>query len=276
MALRAHLDSIERVSAAGRLRLGLAESDGGITADAPGTGGPACYPRTVAKPPRRGGRRACRAADARRGAGAVDRVELCQGGGRRAAGPGNRAGASGRRWVRCWQRRVPWASRWPCCHRRHRRARRAWSARASLNRGDAAGQLRSLVGHTISASPSHRSQPHRVLPDRSSISAARDCLQAATATQRYNRAVRWRFPGLYRWDRGASALHRDCAHRRRAGGQARRRYAAAASVLRPGEVLQCSALLGESVRQALPALGRLHVKIAREKRAAESLAGPSP
>jgi hypothetical protein len=40
------------------------------------------------------------------------------------------------------------------------------------------------------------------------------------------------------------------------------RYAAAADIFRPGEMLQCSALLGESVRQALPALESLHVKIA--------------
>jgi hypothetical protein len=42
------------------------------------------------------------------------------------------------------------------------------------------------------------------------------------------------------------------------------RYAAAADIFRPGEMLQCSALPGESVRQALPALESLHVKIAWE------------
>jgi hypothetical protein len=42
------------------------------------------------------------------------------------------------------------------------------------------------------------------------------------------------------------------------------RYAAAADLFRPGEMLQCSALLGESVRQALTALESLHVKIAWE------------
>jgi hypothetical protein len=39
-------------------------------------------------------------------------------------------------------------------------------------------------------------------------------------------------------------------------------YAAAADIFRPGEMLHCSAVLGESVRQAFPALKRLHVKIA--------------
>jgi hypothetical protein len=42
------------------------------------------------------------------------------------------------------------------------------------------------------------------------------------------------------------------------------RYAAAADIFRPGEMLHCSAVLGESVRQALPALESLHVKIAWE------------
>jgi hypothetical protein len=37
-----------------------------------------------------------------------------------------------------------------------------------------------------------------------------------------------------------------------------------ADIFRPGEMLQCSALLGESVRQALPGLESLHVKIAWE------------
>ena len=32
------------------------------------------------------------------------------------------------------------------------------------------------------------------------------------------------------------------------------RYAAAADIFRPGKMLQCSVLLGESVSQALPAL----------------------
>jgi hypothetical protein len=40
------------------------------------------------------------------------------------------------------------------------------------------------------------------------------------------------------------------------------RYAAAAGIFRPGEMLHCSAMLGESVRQALPALASLHVRIA--------------
>ena len=54
------------------------------------------------------------------------------------------------------------------------------------------------------------------------------------------------------------------------------RYAAAASIFRPGEVLQCSALLGESVRQALPALGRLHVKIAWETGSGKPTRWPVP
>jgi hypothetical protein len=42
------------------------------------------------------------------------------------------------------------------------------------------------------------------------------------------------------------------------------RYAAAADIFRPGEMLHCSALLGQTVQQALPALESLHVKIAWE------------
>jgi hypothetical protein len=40
------------------------------------------------------------------------------------------------------------------------------------------------------------------------------------------------------------------------------RYAAAADIFRPGEMLHCSVVLGESVGRALPALQRLHVTIA--------------
>lgn len=39
-------------------------------------------------------------------------------------------------------------------------------------------------------------------------------------------------------------------------------YAAAADIFRPGELLHCSGLLGESLQQALPALQSLHVNIA--------------
>ena len=40
------------------------------------------------------------------------------------------------------------------------------------------------------------------------------------------------------------------------------RYAAAAGIFRPGEMLHCTALLGDSVRQALPVLAALHLKVA--------------
>ena len=40
------------------------------------------------------------------------------------------------------------------------------------------------------------------------------------------------------------------------------RYAAAAGIFRPGEMLHCTALLGDSVRQALPVLAGLHLKVA--------------
>jgi hypothetical protein len=54
------------------------------------------------------------------------------------------------------------------------------------------------------------------------------------------------------------------------------RYAAAASVFRPGEVLQCSALLGESVKQALPALDSLRVEIAWETDGGKPVRWPVP
>jgi hypothetical protein len=40
------------------------------------------------------------------------------------------------------------------------------------------------------------------------------------------------------------------------------RYAAAAGIFRPGELLHCTGLLGEGVRQALPVLAGLHLKVA--------------
>jgi hypothetical protein len=54
------------------------------------------------------------------------------------------------------------------------------------------------------------------------------------------------------------------------------RYAAAADIFRPGEMLQCSALLGESVGQALPGLESLHVKIAWETSHGKPARRPAP
>ena len=45
VALRVHLDSIERVSSVGRLRLGLEESDAGFAVSAPGGSALRCYPQ---------------------------------------------------------------------------------------------------------------------------------------------------------------------------------------------------------------------------------------
>jgi hypothetical protein len=69
------------------------------------------------------------------------------------------------------------------------------------------------------------------------------------------------YPERWRSRHGADAaeLARLLIGRAAMPGEA---YAAAADIFRPGEMLHCSAVLGESVRQAFPALKRLHVKIA--------------
>ena len=53
-------------------------------------------------------------------------------------------------------------------------------------------------------------------------------------------------------------------------------YAAAADIFRPGEMLHCSAVLGESVQQALPVLESLHVKIAWDTGTGTATGGPIP
>ncbi len=53
-------------------------------------------------------------------------------------------------------------------------------------------------------------------------------------------------------------------------------YAAAAGIFRPGELLHCSAVLGESVQQALPALESLHVTIAWDSGTGTASRGPIP
>jgi hypothetical protein len=53
-------------------------------------------------------------------------------------------------------------------------------------------------------------------------------------------------------------------------------YAAAADIFRPGELLHCSAVLGESVQQALPVLDGLHVKIAWDSGSGTAGRGPVP
>jgi len=54
------------------------------------------------------------------------------------------------------------------------------------------------------------------------------------------------------------------------------RYAAAADIFRPGEMLHCSGVLGESVRQALPALESLPVKVGWDAGSAKSHRRPVP
>jgi hypothetical protein len=52
------------------------------------------------------------------------------------------------------------------------------------------------------------------------------------------------------------------------------RYAAAADIFRPGEMLHCSGLLGEKLEQALPSLESLHVSIAWEAGSGQAIRGP--
>src|SRR6516165_3662163 len=54
------------------------------------------------------------------------------------------------------------------------------------------------------------------------------------------------------------------------------RYAAAADIFRPGELLHCSTVLGESVQQAVPVLESLHVTIAWEAGRGPAAHGPVP
>jgi hypothetical protein len=54
------------------------------------------------------------------------------------------------------------------------------------------------------------------------------------------------------------------------------RYAAAADIFRPGELLHCSTVLGESVQQAVPVLDSLHVTIAWEAGRGTAAHGPVP
>ena len=54
------------------------------------------------------------------------------------------------------------------------------------------------------------------------------------------------------------------------------RYAAAADIFRPGELLHCSAVLGESVPQAVPVLEGLHVKITWDGGGGAAGHGPVP
>ena len=54
------------------------------------------------------------------------------------------------------------------------------------------------------------------------------------------------------------------------------RYAAAADIFRPGELLHCSTVLGESVQQAVPVLESLHVTIAWDAGSGTAAHGPVP
>jgi hypothetical protein len=137
------------------------------------------------------------------------------------------------------------------------------------NRGDAAGQLRSLLrAHhfdiAVTQEPVSPSLVGSIISSRGDVlsgitgpcsGGARGCTDGIVLPAH--------FAGTARIVVGRAAMP----------GEA---YAAAADIFRPGEMLYCSAVLGESVRQALPALVSLHVKIAWDTSTSTANRGPAP
>jgi len=123
------------------------------------------------------------------------------------------------------------------------------------DRGDAAGQLRSLLrahhfGITVTQEPVSPSLVGSIISSGSDVlsgitgpcsGGASGCTDGVVLPARFTRAARIVV--------GRAAMP----------GEA---YAVAADIFRPGELLHCSAVLGESVQQALPVLESLHVKVA--------------
>jgi hypothetical protein len=137
------------------------------------------------------------------------------------------------------------------------------------NRGDVAGQLRSLLrahhfGITISQEPVSPSLAGSI------ISSGSDALSGITGPCSGGAwgctdgiVLPVHFTGPARIVVGRPAMPAEA-------------YAAAADIFRPGEMLHCSAVLGESVQQALPVLESLHVKIAWDTGTGTGTGGPIP
>jgi hypothetical protein len=137
------------------------------------------------------------------------------------------------------------------------------------DRGDAAGQLRSLLrAHHFAITVTQ--EPVSPSLVGSIISSGSDVLSGITGP--CSGGARGCTDGI------VLPAHFTGAARIVVGRAARpgEAYAEAADIFRPGERLHCSAVFGESVRQALPALENLHVKIAWNTGTGPANRGPAP
>jgi hypothetical protein len=135
------------------------------------------------------------------------------------------------------------------------------------DRADAAAQLRSLlrarhVGIAVTREPVSPSLVGSIVGSRVTgrLAGQHDIVSYLTGPCRGG--ARGCAVGIVLPARFAGSAHLVVGQAAKAGEA----YAAAADIFRPGELLACSGLLGETVRTALPVLASLHVRITWDTR----------